>query len=103
MHNQNNKFLKKKLFFLGLMNKNKSNDIVEKNLDSDNITLNIPATLYPQFVKLHIPLLSSLYVSEYADFWKGGVFDHGNTTTLKLLYYYSNFNKSVKQTQTNYE
>lgn len=103
MHAQNNLFLKKKLFFLGLMTKNKTPDVVNNPNDFNDFEIHIPATMYSQFIRIHIPLLSSMYISEYANFWKYKSFENYNITTLKLLYYYANFNKNIKNTNTTYE
>lgn len=64
---KNVNLLKRNLFFLGLMNKNKLVD--DKSVETlDNMNQYIPATLYSHFIKIHVPLLSSLYIVEYTTF-----------------------------------
>lgn len=95
-------FQKRNLFFLGLMNKNKSVEILDANYAVAD-TAHISYTVYPQFVKLHIPLLSAMYVAECVTFWKCKDIVEYNITTLKMLYYYANFNKSTKVASTSYD
>lgn len=94
---------KKSNFFLGLMSKNKN--IVADNYTSQNIEemVYIPSTTYLQFTKIYVPLISSMYIAEFAKFWRYDYSRSINTTTLKMLYYYANFNKNAKHDETTQE
>ena len=64
----NDSIVKKNLFFLGLMNKNKNIDTLNNTQEIANEIIYIPSTTYTQFLRLHVPIISALYNVELAHF-----------------------------------
>ena len=98
--NQTNKLIKKNFFFLNIMNKNKTKEVVFDDRLSIEYLNNI--MIHKQFIRLHVPILSIIYVFESTHFLMYKNNAQFNTTMLKMLYYYAGFNKNIKQNHLNY-
>ncbi len=82
------------------MNKSKKKENTPSNLINKEYFTNIITNR--QFTRLHIPILSIVYIFETNRFLNYSRKDKVNTTTLKLLYYYAGFNKNIKHNHIEY-